>query len=177
MKSGKRMSDNDLTGAYVEMLMAAHNKLYTYIYSLTGKVDQAEDILQETNKKLWQLKDEYDHSREFLPWAYTVAYNQVRAARTKIKRERLVFQDEEVLHALANEQVSWSRQLDERGSALEKCLTGLSDKHKKIVRKYYTDGFTMEEVGKSLQRSTGSIAVALHRIRLSLMECIRGQLS
>lgn len=170
------MSDADLTGVYVEMLMAAHNKLYSYIYSLTGKTDQAEDILQETNRKLWQLKDEYDHSREFLPWAYTVAYNQVRAARTKIKRERLVFQDEEVLLAIANEQISWSRQVDERASALEKCLGRLSDKHKSIVRKYYTDGYTMEEVGKTVQRSAGSVAVALHRIRMALSECIRKQL-
>ena len=171
------MSEDDLTSVYVEMLMAAHNQLYTYIFSLTGKSDQAEDILQETNRKLWQLRDEYDHSREFLPWAFTVAFNQVRAARTKIKRERLVFQDEEVLHAIANEQVIWSRHSDERGAALEKCLAGLSDRHKTIVKKYYTDGFTMEEVGKTFKRSAGSIAVALHRIRITLSECIREQLT
>jgi len=171
------MSDEEITGAYVEMLMAAHNQLYTYIYSLTGKTDQAEDILQETNRKLWQLRNEYDHSRDFLPWAFTVAYNQVRAARSRTKRERLVFQDEAVLHAIANEQISWSRQSDDRGSALEKCLSGLSDKHKALVKKYYTDGFTMEELGKSLKRSTGSIAVALHRIRITLSECIREQIS
>jgi len=171
------MNNEDLTGAYVEMLMAAHNQLYNYIYSLTGKPDQAEDILQETNKKLWQLKDEYDHSREFLPWAYTVAYNQVRAARSKTKRERLVFQDEEVIHALANEQISWSQKSNDRGIALEKCMSLLSDKHKKLIKKYYTDGFTMEEVGQAFKRSTGSIAVALHRIRISLLECIKEQLT
>ncbi len=171
------MSDEELTGEYVEMLMASHNQLYSYIYSLTGKPDQAEDILQETNRKLWQLKDEYDHSRAFLPWAYTVAYNQVRAARTKIKRDRLVFQDEEVLYALANEQIARSQETNERDLALEKCLSILSDKHKNLVKKYYNDGFTMEEVGQAFQRSAGSIAVALHRIRISLLECIKGQLT
>lgn len=171
------MSNKDLTGEFVEMLMAAHNQLYSYIYSLTGRPDQAEDILQETNRKLWQLKDEYDHSREFLPWAFTVAYNQVRAARSKIKRERLVFQDEEVLHALANEQISRISGMDERSLALEKCMSALSDRHKTLINKYYTDGFTMEEVGRTFQRSAGSVAVALHRIRIILLECIKGQLS
>ena len=171
------MSNEDLTNVYVDKLMASHNRLYTYIYSLTGKPDQAEDILQETNKKLWQLKDEYDHSREFLPWAYTVAYNQVRAARTKVKRERLVFQDEEVLHALANEQISRAEKVNERSLALEKCMASLSEKHKKLIKKYYTDGFTMEEVGQACQRSASSIAVALHRIRVSLLECIKEQLT
>ena len=171
------MNENEQIDNYAEMLMASHNKLYSYIYSLTGRVDQAEDILQETNKKLWQLRNEYDHNQHFLPWAYTVAYNQVRAARSKTKRERLVFQDEEVIHAIANEQISWSEQIDERGTALEKCLQSLSDKHKSIIHKYYTDGYTMEEVGSALKRSSNSIAVALHRIRLTLADCIRGQLT
>lgn len=171
------MSNEDLTAVYVEVLMAAHNQLYSYIFSLTGKPDQAEDILQDTNKKLWQLKDEYDHSQEFLPWAYTVAYNQVRAARSKTKRERLVFQDEEVLHALANEQISRAQESSDRGIALEKCISTLSDKHKKLINKYYTEGFTMEEVGQAFQRSAGSIAVALHRIRITLLECIKGKLA
>ena len=170
------MSDQNLTDTYVEMFTAAQAQLYNYIYSLTGRVDQAKDILQETNRKLWQLRDEFEHSREFLPWSCTVAYNQVRAARSKTKRERLVFQDDDVVHALANEQVSWSGRSDERETALEQCLGSLSEKQRKIVSKYYKDGFTMEEVGSSLQRSAGAIAVSLHRIRLVLADCIRGQL-
>mgnify|MGYP000010922887 CR=1 FL=1 len=66
---------------------------------------------------------------------------------------------------------------DERATALEKCLSDISAKHKIMIRKYYTDGFTMEELGKSLQRSAGSVAVALHRIRIILSDCIRKQLT
>lgn len=171
------MDEKEKLDTYAEMLMASHNKLYGYIYSLTGRSDQADDILQETNRKLWTLRDEFDFNREFLPWAYTVAYNQVRAARSKISREKLVFQDEEVVLALANEQQTWSRNIDERASALELCLQRLSDKNKSIINKYYSDGYSMEEVGGLLQKSTGSIAVALHRIRLALADCIRGQLA
>jgi RNA polymerase sigma-70 factor (ECF subfamily) len=170
------MSDQELTDIYVETFTAAQAQLYNYIYSLTRRVDQTKDILQETNRKLWQLREEFDHSREFLPWACTVAYNQVRAARTKTKRERLVFQDDEVVHALANEQVSWNSRSDDRETALEKCIGTLSEKHKKIVSQYYKDGYTMEEVGNAFKKSAGSIAVTLHRVRLSLAECIRGQL-
>ena len=144
---------------------------------MTRSVEQTKDILQETNHKLWQLREEFDHSRDFLSWSYTVAYNQVRAARSKTKRERLVFQDDDVVHALANDQISWSDRSNNREIALEKCLLTLSDKHKKIVSKYYKDGFTMEEVGSAFKRSAGSVAVALQRIRLSLAECIRERLT
>ena len=112
------MSNQDLTDIFVEMFTANQSQLYNYIYSQTGRVDQAKDILQETNRKLWQLREEFDYRREFLPWAFTVAYNQVRAFRSKTKRERLVFQDDEVVHAIANEQVTWNRQSDDRGAAL-----------------------------------------------------------
>ena len=168
---------SDVTGKYMEMLMSAHNQLYRYIYSLTGKVDQAEDILQETNLKLWQLRDEFDHSRDFLPWACKVAYNQVRAARKKIQRERLVFQDDEVLHTIAMDQIERMSQADDRSEALEVCIDKLPPKHKSLVDKYYRSGFTMEEVGMALDKSSGTIAVALHRIRTALAECIKERMA
>ena len=72
------------TSRYVELLTSSQGRLFAYIYSLTGDPEQTHDVLQETNRKLWLLMDEYDPKREFLPWAFKVGFNQVRAARKKV---------------------------------------------------------------------------------------------
>ena len=69
------------TSRYVELLTSSQGRLFAYIYSLTGDPEQTQDALQDTNRKLWLLMDEYDPRREFLPWAFKMAVNQVRAAR------------------------------------------------------------------------------------------------
>ena len=170
------MNEEDSTD-YVDKLTAAHSKLFSYIYSLTGSVEMTKDVLQETNRKLWKLRDEYDKSRPFNPWAYKVAYNQVRAARTKLKRDKLIFHDEEVLKLLADEQVELDKRTNPMSQALEKCLEKLSDKHQKIVKKYYYEEQNLDDLGRSLNRSASSLAVTLHRIRATLSKCIMKAMS
>lgn len=166
------MTANDKMMTYVERLTGSQSRLYAYVYSLCGDPHQAADILQETNKKLWELHEEYDTDRDFLPWAMKVAYNQVRAARSRSSRERLVFQEDETLEALhqdQQEQVGF----DERTIALESCLRRLKPQDRKLIDRHYTKGETLEAIGKSLQRRANSLAVNLHRLRLALADCIR----
>ena len=65
------MTANDKMMTYVERLTGSQSRLYAYVYSLCGDPHQAADILQDTNKKLWELHEEYDADRDFLPWART----------------------------------------------------------------------------------------------------------
>ena len=161
------------TDKYVELLTGCQHRLYGYIYSLTANSDQAGEVLQETNRRLWQLKDKYDAKRSFIPWALKVAYNQVRTARKKFQRERLVFQEEATLHAIAGDQSRWNDRLDERVVALESCLGKLSSNHRYLVQEYYQGDVTIESLAKTMNSRANSIAVVLHRIRQSLADCIR----
>ena len=92
------------TSRYVELLTSSQGRLFAYIYSLTGDPEQTHDVLQETNRKLWLLMDEYDPKREFLPWAFKVGYNQVRSKK-KVSRDRLVFQEDSTLEAIHQKQM------------------------------------------------------------------------
>ena len=61
----------------------------------TADPELAKDVLQETNRLLWRRAPDYDPRREFLPWAFAHAFNQVRAARKRLRRERLVFHQDD----------------------------------------------------------------------------------
>ena len=75
--------DAEHTALVVERLTEIQGRLFAYIYSLLADAEAARDVLQETNRLLWRRAGNYDAARDFLPWAMTHAFNQVRAARSK----------------------------------------------------------------------------------------------
>lgn len=171
------MNASETTGKYVELLTTSQGRLFAYIYSLTGDPEQANDVLQETNRKLWQLMEEYDPKREFLPWAFKVGYNQVRAARKKVSRDRLVFQEDATLEAVHQEQMVQAEGPDERLRALEHCLGRLAPDQRQLVERYYRKAEPIKAIAESLERRANAVAVSLHRIRQALADCIRSAMT
>lgn len=167
------MSDTTAMDKYVSLLTGCQVRLYAYIYSLTGNAEQARETLQETNHRLWEIRDQYDESREFLPWAFAVSYNEVRTARKNVQRDRLVFHDEETLHVIADAQVEWNARFDERSLALETCFGRLSIEQREMVEKYYTGMSSVKSIAEAMNRSANAVAVTLHRIRQTLADCVR----
>ena len=102
--------DSDMTADYVKHLTACQNQLYAYIFTLINNAEAAWDVLQETNSVLWSKAAEFDDTRPFIPWAMGVAFQQVRAARTRFGRDRLVFQDKQTLESLSEDLIAEATQ-------------------------------------------------------------------
>ena len=49
-------------------------------------------------------------------------------------------------------------------------------KQRSLLERFYDRGETVVEIAASTKRRENTVAVALHRIRQSLAECIRGKL-
>jgi len=156
-------------------LVTRHQRsLYGYIMSLTPIPHDADDILQEVNVVLWRKAAEYDSTRDFLPWACTIAYYEVLAHRKRQQRDRHVFLDEALLRELATEARQAAEQFESRLAALRKCMEKLPERSRQLLRDRYDDReeSIAAESWKS-GRSAGAIYTALHRIRRVLLECIQ----
>ena len=57
------------TPEFVQLLTSSQSALYAFIVSLLGGVNDANDVLQETNMKLCRKCSEYDPHQPFLRWA------------------------------------------------------------------------------------------------------------
>lgn len=161
---------------FIERLTACQSRLYAFCHTQLGDPHRAADVLQETNRALLEHAARYDAQRAFLPWALTFARHQVRAARQRMQRDRLAF-DETLAERLAER---WVRTRvhdhDERRVALARCLERLPEHQRQWVRGHYEGGRSLVELAESTGRKPGALAVALHRIRRTLAECIRGTL-
>lgn len=150
--------------------------LHRYIVSLIPNISLADDVLQETNLVLWRKADEYDHARPFLPWAMTVAWHQVQAARRDHGRDRHVF-DDSLVDLLAQEQAAMLTAQPPLEPALMECLSALpADQHKLILARYERGG-SVQALADQHGKSPTAISLTLMRIRKLLEKCIQQKLA
>ncbi len=170
------MSDSFQADGAVVQLIANHQKdMMHYVYSLTLNWSDAEDVIQETNVRLWEQRDDYDSTKPFLPWARTIAYYLVLAQRTKKRRERIYF-SEEVMNLLAEEMEAIGEKLDGRHEALQTCLEQLSDSNRQMIDLCYFGGLKINAIAEKVKKSVEATYKMVARIRHKLHACVESNL-
>jgi len=158
--------------AFLHQITSFQSSLYAYICTLLGDNEHAQDVLQETNLVLWEKASLFDESRPFRPWAYQFAFQQVRAYRKKLHRDRLVF-DDKMLTTLHDESIREMAQLEERLQELDRCVDKLPDKQRDLIRQRYEKGRSIPEMATESGQSKNALTVMLYRARNAIFECMR----
>jgi len=158
------------TENFIQELTSAQMALHAYILFLVGAIDDAKDILQETNLVLWREASTYDPARPFIPWAKKIAYFQVLTWRSKQRRSKLIFDDEllQKITVFADEEPDMSVML----SALERCFEKLSASQKAVVTSRYTREKSVKSIAEALRCTAASVSMLLLRVRDKLGRCV-----
>ncbi|MBN1396121.1 MAG: sigma-70 family RNA polymerase sigma factor [Pirellulales bacterium] len=163
--------------AFVDRVTSAQQGLFAYILSLVAHVDDAKDVLQETNLILWRKREEYRMDAPFWPWAKTIAHYQILAFIKRRGRDRLRFGDL-LLARLAEDAAAFDGQsVDVEQTALDQCIEELAPPKRELIELRYSDDIGLAEISRKTGRSPGAIADALYRIRGQLADCIRNKLT
>ncbi len=175
------MNDSDRNSdrkgeAFARLLGRCQRKVFLYVLGLIHNAADAEEILQETNVVLWRKFDEYQPGTSFESWACRVAYFEVLKCRERIARERRIFSSE-LVETLADEAETLADQFDDRRDALEGCLTKLREVDRTLVLRRYQPGATTRRLAEASGRSVQGTRKSLHRIRMTLLECIQRTLA
>ncbi|MBI1369629.1 MAG: sigma-70 family RNA polymerase sigma factor [Planctomycetes bacterium] len=166
------MKYSDLVGLIAE----SQARLYAYITSLLPDPDHAHDVLQNTNRVLWEKAEWYDRNVPFMTWACGLARNQVRAFLRDRKRDRHVFSDD-VADLIATEAERQHDRADHRLAALHQCLDKLPAPQRQMLRDRYGPEGSVAQMAAQRGRPAASISMTLGRIRRRLAECVRRHLT
>jgi RNA polymerase sigma-70 factor (ECF subfamily) len=160
--------------AFVQLLTHEQTRLFGYIVMLLGEVNDASNVLQQTNLVLWRKADDFSMETNFHVWAKKVAYYQTLAYLRDRKRDKHIF-DEKLLDQLASRPTVVDE--DERRVALRHCLGVISRDSLDLLQQRYAPGKSISEIASQQQKTEGAVKMALMRIRQSLVHCIEGQLA
>lgn len=161
---------------FVRLLTQHERIVYAYILRLVVNWNDADEILQETNIRLWEEFDRFEPGTNFRAWAIRVAHYQVLTWRKRRDRSRLVF-DEAAIASLAARPEEESAADDGRRVALADCMQKLPVKSRDLVARCYANDTTIRDAATDLRRSTEAVYKSLQRIRLALHDCIERRLA
>jgi len=171
MTTIERQDEERLVG-----LITAHQRaLYTYIFSLVRRAEDAQDILQETNLVLWRKAAESAAVDNFKAWAFRIAFIQVQAHNQRRGRDRHRFCDD-LLSALAVEAETRPVQDNRYLDALRSCVARLTDRSRDELWQRYNAPGSVQAMAEASNRSPAAVSQSLYRIRNTLLKCVRRQL-
>lgn len=161
---------------FVRLLTQNERRVYGYILTMVVDWNDADEILQETNVRLWEEFGRFEPGTDFAAWAIRVAHYQVLTWRKKRGRSRLVFGDEAIA-ALAHQDASRDADDGSRQAALAECLKQLSAANRDLITRFYSGSKTIREIAEGFGRSTEAVYKRLQRVRLQLHRCIEQRLA
>ena len=175
------MPDIPKTEEFVGLLTENQRRLYVYILSLLGNPTDADEVLQDVNLVLWRKSDEFTPGTNFVAWALKTAYFEVLAFRKKRRREQLRFEPE-LVETLADEAAAEIDSFEHKRRALSVCMAKLSERDRGLLNLRYGLGNTaaaasIGDLAAQVGRTVHATYQALHRIRGSLLECMRRRIA
>lgn len=163
--------DPEMVEQFMKLFGVHRRRLYQYILYLLPNLQDAEEVLQETNIVLWRKFHQFEPGSSFIAWATRVAHLEVLKYRRKRGRQ-VALLDDQVIEQIAAESRDRAPQLDAVRDALQECLKKLSAADQKLIDWRYGLGLRGKTVAQELGRPANSVYKSLSRIRQSLLECI-----
>src|SRR5262249_2462889 len=143
-----QMIDCESRDEFVQLLTTAQPWLFSYLVMLLGDVHDANNVLQETNMKLWTKAEDYRPGSNFRAWAREIAYYCALSFSRDRRRERLVVDFSLVENIVAKTD---NLEIDPRRIALRHCLSGLEDRKLELLRQRYRDGTPIASIAEAQQ--------------------------
>ncbi len=166
------MAEEALTDRFAPLYARWHLEILRFVLTLVPDRHQAEDVVQETARVLWEKFAAYDPGRPFWPWARQIAYYEVLKFRKRRATAPHFFSDD-LVETLAQERAQQEDLLEERREALRRCLEALPGEDRQLLSQRYGDNLAVEEMARRLGKSSNALYILMHRIRQKLAHCVR----
>ncbi|NNE90378.1 MAG: sigma-70 family RNA polymerase sigma factor [Verrucomicrobiales bacterium] len=160
---------------FAALYAAHHLDLLRYVMSLVPNRTEAQDIVQDAARSLWQKADQYDPSRPFGPWARRFAHFEVLKHRKKQSIKRKYFADE-LIEELAVDRVELEPELGPKREALAFCLNKLDGPSRELIVERFGKERSLKDIAASQNRTPNALYLVMHRLRQKLFECVSRRL-
>ncbi len=160
---------------FVALYTRCERKLYRYVASLLPRPAEAEDVLQETARVLWQKFDQYRRGEPFFPWACRVARYEVLNYCQRERTRRKYFRPA-IVELLADARDEYDDLLEAQSRWLKECMEKLAAIDRRLIERRYASERSLAELAAETGRTSNALYKSMQRIRRTLLQCIEAGL-
>lgn len=158
----------------VQTLLRDRVRLTAVAASILRDAHDADDVFQQVVLAALRATELFREPEHLLAWALRATrHRAIDAAR----RRRVHILDEGALDALESHWASLSEDdAPDRVEALRRCLAGLPDAAREVLRLRYEQGLGCPDIAARLRRTVDAVYQTLSRLHKRLRECIESRL-
>lgn len=170
-----RRGDED---AFAQLVEDNQRRLYNLALRMTGRPEDAEEVVQEAFLNAWRGLDFFKGDSTFATWVYRLTSNaaidHLRRARRAGEPLSLSGDEEDAATELPDPDPGPQEELErtERAAALRCALDTLSPPHRQVLEMRALDGLSYEEIAQLLDLTPGTVKSRLARARLALKKLL-----
>lgn len=158
--------------AFDRLLPEFQNKVFRLAYAMLGDAGAAEDMAQDVFVRIWRALPGYRGQSSLSTWIYAITRNACLTALRKAGMKREVSMEEpDVARAVEQAGVAAGGGAN-AGIDVLRFLGQLPEKHQRVLRLYYLEEKSYEEVARLLEWPMGTVKVYLHRARKELADAV-----
>ncbi len=155
-----------------ELIRAHQSQLYGYILRLSGRVDVAEDVVQDAFVRALANLDRFDPRFRFSTWLFTIARRVYFNSCAKLRPAS----DSDAVEGMSRPAESPTLRLAAREThlrdALQRALMTLPDEQREIVVLFHQHDWPIKLICEQMNLPEGTVKSHLHRGRRRLRECM-----
>lgn len=155
-----------------ELIESHQQHLRDFIFMICPNRTYIDDILQETNRVLWEKRMDFQPGTNFLAWARKIAKYQTMSFQTTSQRSAWLRFDSELVHTLAEIIEAQKGNPSSRIKALNRCVSRLSEADQALIQMRYESQLSLSQISDATSRSEGALKQVFLRIRGQLKQCI-----
>jgi RNA polymerase sigma-70 factor, ECF subfamily len=161
--------------AFRELYQAISPRLLACLIAILRRRDLAEEALQETFVRIWHRASQFDGYRgRATAWLVSIArYHAIDILRSNRSTVPLAESTEATLDDPAALQAFDTLESNLTGSALQRCLAGLTDEQRRCVLLAYSHGQSHEEIASRVASPLGTVKSWVRRGMQSLRKCMQ----
>jgi RNA polymerase sigma-70 factor (ECF subfamily) len=173
---GSKVSDEHLmeriphgdADAFNELYLRYHKRLLYYFYRMLGNSsEKAQDFLQDIFIKIIDHPESFNISRKFSTWIFSVAHNMCKNEYRRQAVRSNTFNCKNIeQYSIADEGTNQDTRLT--ADQIFLFIDGMGEIEKTVFILYYREDFSVEEIGKTLDLSEGTVKSKLYYTRKKL---------
>jgi len=171
-------SDNQLvsevqTGkisSYEPLVSRYQQRLFWFANRIVFNEHDAKDVVQETFIHVYKHIDQFDVTRSFSSYIYAIAKNEAITLLRK-KKPGVSIDKLEIVDTHDTPDQELIRSADKE--LIEQALSKLESKYQHVIRLYYFDELSYEEIGKKLEIPINTVRTLLRRGKVQLKKHIQ----
>jgi len=153
--------------AYALLVEEYKKPVYNLAYRMTNNLEDARDLAQESFLRAYEHLAEYDRTRSFYTWLYTISLNNIRNFLKKKGNRYTDYQNDYSRMELINverEELACSDVLKkDREEILEKCLAGLSPELRELIVLRFYQALSFDEIAQITGLSQSAVKMRIYR--------------